>query len=136
MKNMCALWNKHKQHDDSDVELACQHIVSRLSVRYGGAGWHEGRREYMFSRGSNNMRIDHLVINVDKKYQADASIVSTIQDCGFPYEPKWSKGTSGFKASNIWIGNEYFEMIRLLNKSGGGWREEWVKRYDLIRAVG
>ena len=76
------------------------------------------------------MRIDHLVINVDEKYQTDASIISTIQDCGFPYEPKWGKGTSGFKASNIWIGNEYFEMIRILNKSGGGWREEWVKRYN------
>ena len=76
------------------------------------------------------MRIDHLVINVDEIYQTDPSVLNSIRDCGFPYEPKWGKGTSGFKASNIWIGSEYFEMIRLLKQSGGGWREEWVNKYN------
>lgn len=76
------------------------------------------------------MKIDHLVINVDKIYQTDKSVINKIKSNGFPYEPKWGKGTSGFKASNIWIGNEYFEMIRILKENGGGWRKEWVEKYN------
>ena len=76
------------------------------------------------------MRIGHLVINVDEKYQTEKAIVDGIKNSGFPYEPKWGKGTSGFKASNIWIGDEYFEMIRLLKENGGEWRKEWVEQYN------
>lgn len=76
------------------------------------------------------MRIDHLVINVDIKYQTEISTIAKIERCGFPYKPKWGKGTSGFKASNLWIGSEYFEMIRLLKRSGGGWREDWTGMYN------
>lgn len=75
-------------------------------------------------------RIDHLVINIDEKYQTDSNIVNNIINAGFPYKPKWGKGTKGFKVSNIWIGKEYFEMIRLLKKDGGGWRKDWVEKYN------
>ncbi|WP_153732783.1 hypothetical protein [Sporosarcina obsidiansis] len=76
------------------------------------------------------MKIDHLVVNVDQKYQKDSVEIESIRDAGLPYEPKWGKGTRGFKASNIWIGNEYFEMIRLLKEDGGGWKLEWVEKYN------
>ncbi|CAK7027312.1 hypothetical protein [Tissierella carlieri] len=76
------------------------------------------------------LRIDHLVINIDEKYQIDNDTINSIRNSGYPYEPKWGKGTKGFKASNIWIGQEYFEMIRLLKKDGGGWRKEWVEKYN------
>ncbi|SBW02847.1 conserved hypothetical protein [uncultured Eubacteriales bacterium] len=76
------------------------------------------------------MKLDHLVINVDKKYQTDKNIIDNIRAVGFPYEPKWGKGTGGFKVSNLWIGNEYFEMVRILKSNGGGWIPEWTKRYN------
>ena len=76
------------------------------------------------------MKIDHLVINVDGKYQTDKNIIEEIRKKGFPYEPKWGKGTKGFKASNLWIGKEYLEMIRLLKQDGGGWKPEWVINYN------
>lgn len=76
------------------------------------------------------MKIDHLVINVNEEYQLDRETIEVIRKNGFPYEPKWGKGTKGFKVSNIWIGNEYFEMIRLLNQNGGGWKPEWVTHYN------
>jgi len=76
------------------------------------------------------MKIDHLVINVDEKYQKDKNIIDCIRTTGLPYEPKWGKGTRGFKASNLWIGNEYFEMIRILKSSGGGWIDEWTRKYN------
>ena len=46
-----------------------------------------------------------------------------------PFEPDWGKGTKGFKAANIWIGRQYFEIIRILRPDGGGWVERWVKRH-------
>lgn len=76
------------------------------------------------------MRIDHLVINIDEKYQKDTDTIKDIRESGFPYEPTWGKGTRGFKASNIWIGNEYFEMIHLIHPKGGGWVKEWVDLYN------
>jgi hypothetical protein len=76
------------------------------------------------------MKIDHLVINVNEKYQSNENTIKEIREKGLPYEPKWGKGTKGFKASNLWIGNEYFEMIRLLKKDGGGWKPEWINQYN------
>ncbi len=76
------------------------------------------------------MKIDHLVVNVDKKYQADKDVIENIRQSAIPYEPSWGKGTKGFKASNIWIGNEYFEMIRILKTDGGGWIPDWTKLYN------
>lgn len=76
------------------------------------------------------MGLDHFVINVDQKYQKDIKIIKSIENNGFPYKPSWGKGTKGFKASNLWIGNEYFEMIHILKKDGGGWKSEWVDYYN------
>ncbi len=76
------------------------------------------------------MKLDHFVINVDKNYHSDESIINYIRSKGFPYEPKWGKGTAGFKVSNLWIGNEYFEMIHILKPDGGGWVEEWTRKYN------
>lgn len=76
------------------------------------------------------MKLDHIVINIDEIYQKDKGIINEIRSKGFPYEPNWGKGTSGFKASNLWIGNEYFEMIRILKLTGGGWVPEWTRKYN------
>lgn len=53
-----------------------------------------------------------------------------IQPMGFLFEPTWGKGTKGFKAANIWIGDQYFEMVWLKSPDGGGWKTEWVDKYN------
>ena len=75
-------------------------------------------------------KFDHFVVNVDRKYQKDKAVINNVIKSGFPYEPSWGKGTRGFKASNLWIGNEYFEMINLLKEDGGGWKKDWVDLYN------
>lgn len=75
-------------------------------------------------------KFDHFIININKKYQKDKSVIASITDAGFPYKPSWGKGTKGFKASNLWIGNEYLEMITILNPNGGGWKSDWVDLYN------
>lgn len=75
-------------------------------------------------------KFDHFVVNVNKEYQKDKTLIEGIINAGFPYKPSWGKGTKGFKASNLWIGNEYFEMINILKTSGGGWKSDWVDLYN------
>ena len=76
------------------------------------------------------MKLDHFVVNISREYQTDDTCIGKIRAAGFPYEPKYGKGTNGFKVSNLWIGDEYFEMLNLLKKSGGGWVEEWTALYN------
>lgn len=75
-------------------------------------------------------KFDHFVVNVNKEYQKDKTIINSIINSGFPYKPSWGKGTRGFKASNLWIGNEYFEMINILKPSGGGWKSDWTNLFN------
>ena len=75
------------------------------------------------------MKIDHLVVNVDSYVQEDENFIKKVHSIGLPYEPKWGKGTKGFKVSNIWIGNEYFELIKIKSKDGGGWIQSWTEDY-------
>ena len=77
----------------------------------------------------NYLRIDHLVVNVDSYVQEDENFIKKVRSIGLPYEPKWGKGTKGFKVSNIWIGNEYFELVKIKSKDGGGWIESWTEDY-------
>ncbi len=76
------------------------------------------------------MKIDHIVLNIDEKYQNDNSIITKIRNNGLLYEPQKGKGTGGFKVSNIWIGEEYFEMVNILKEDGGGWIKEWTDMYN------
>ncbi|MBD8035101.1 hypothetical protein H9635_00020 [Solibacillus sp. A46] len=76
------------------------------------------------------MKLDHLVINVAANYQQESEEVQQIKKAGLPYNIKKGKGTKGFKATNIWTGNEYFELITIKNNDGGGWKPEWVHAYN------
>jgi len=75
------------------------------------------------------MHLDHFVIHVDDK-SVPANIAEAANSAGFPFNPNKGKGTKGFKATNIWMGREYFEITWLLKKDGGGWIPEWVERYN------
>ena len=74
-------------------------------------------------------KIDHLVLNIDEKYQTISEYINEIKRSTIPYLPNKGKRNRGFRASNLWIGKEYFEMISILNQDGGGWIEDWVEAY-------
>ncbi|MGE7884029.1 VOC family protein [Bacillus sp. NPDC094077] len=76
------------------------------------------------------MKIDHLVVNVNKEIQENKETIKNVHSIGLPYVPKWGKGTKGFKVSNIWIGKEYLELVRVKTKDGGGWVQDWVRKYN------
>lgn len=76
------------------------------------------------------MRFDHIVVHVDNDKKILQDLQKDIVPLGIPFEPSKGKGTSGFKAANIWIGRQYFEIIRILKPAGGGWTKHWVDRYN------
>lgn len=76
------------------------------------------------------MKLDHFVLNIGEGYQKDVGTINAIRQAGFPYEPKWGKGTRGFKVSNLWIGSEYLEMVYIRRNDGGGWVPEWTQKYN------
>jgi hypothetical protein len=53
-----------------------------------------------------------------------------VEPLGLPFDPNRGKGTKGFKVGNIWIGDQYFEMPYLKNEDSGGWKKEWVEKYN------
>jgi len=69
-------------------------------------------------------------VNVDQSIQEDKVIINSFHSIGLPYNPKWGKGTKGFKVSNIWIGDEYFEFARIKRSDGGGWIQDWTTKYN------
>lgn len=77
------------------------------------------------------MNFDHVVVHIDNDEQILSDLKQKAENVGVPFEPSWGKGTKGFKTSNIWIGRQYFEIIRLLHPDGGGWEQRWVSKYNV-----
>jgi hypothetical protein len=76
------------------------------------------------------MRLDHFVIHTSNSEQLLQDLKGTIEPMGFPFEPKWGKGSKGFKVSNIWVGQEYFEIVRLLDPVNNDWVPRWANEFN------
>jgi hypothetical protein len=76
------------------------------------------------------IRLDHFVVNIDNDMGKLKELKKQIEPLGYPFEPTWGKGTKGFKVANIWIGLQYLEMVWLKEKDGGGWKADWVEKYN------
>ena len=76
------------------------------------------------------IRLDHFVINIDNNQFNLAELKKEIGPKGYPFEPGRGKGTKGFKVANLWIGQQYFEMVWLKKADGGGWKKDWVEKYN------
>jgi len=76
------------------------------------------------------IRLDHFVINIDNDMEKLKALKNRIKSMGFPFEPTWGKGTKGFQVANVWIGLQYLEMVWLKKKDGGGWKADWVEKYN------
>ena len=76
------------------------------------------------------MQLDHFVVHVHRDIEALRSIARESERAGIAFNPRNGKGDSGFKVANIWIGEQYFEILWLKKPSGGGWRRDWVSLYN------
>lgn len=76
------------------------------------------------------MRLDHFVVHIDEDSEKLKQLALDAAVAGMPCDPGKGKGTSGFKAANIWIGDQYFEIPWLKRPDGGGWKKDWVDLYN------
>ncbi|MBN2378823.1 hypothetical protein JXM67_03360 [candidate division WOR-3 bacterium] len=76
------------------------------------------------------LRLDHLIIHIDSDEEILNKLKKKISPLGYPFDPESGKQTTEFKSSNIWIGNQSLELVRLLEPSGSGWERRWVERYN------
>jgi hypothetical protein len=75
-------------------------------------------------------RLDHFVVHIEQDQAKLESLKDKIVPLGFPFNPTSGKRTKGFQVANIWIGDQYLELVWLKTKDGGGWRKEWVEKYN------
>lgn len=76
------------------------------------------------------MRLDHILIHTDN----DAQKLQAIQDClnpiGYPFDPNKGKRSSEFQVSNVNIGAEYLEIVRITRPDAKTWMPLWTRYYD------
>jgi hypothetical protein len=76
------------------------------------------------------MCLDHFVVHIDQDQTKLEFLKDKIVPIGFPFNPTSGKRTKGFQVANIWIGDQYLELVWLKTKDGGGRRKEWVEKYN------
>jgi hypothetical protein len=76
------------------------------------------------------MRLDHIVIHIDNDLVRLHAMKNSLTELGYPFDPKSGKGNNEFKATNINIGSEYLEIIRLLKPNVQSWMPMWARNYD------
>ena len=74
------------------------------------------------------LKLDHFVVHIDES--SLSGFKQACDDAQIPFEPTWGKGTKGFKVANVWVGDEYLELVWLKRPDGGGWRPDWVQKYQ------
>lgn len=76
------------------------------------------------------MRLDHIVIHIDNDPVRLHAMKNSLPELGYPFDPQRGKGNNEFKTSNINIGSEYLEIIRLLKPNAKSWMPLWARNYD------
>lgn len=73
---------------------------------------------------------DRFVVHVDNDEDILKQLKQTIEPLGFPVDLSKGRLTQGFSISNIWIGKQNIEIVRLLQPDATGWDQDWVERYN------
>lgn len=73
------------------------------------------------------LNFDHIVLHVNNSDEV-SNLKSQLDKVGIPFEPSWGKKAKGFQISNIWIGQQYFEIVDIY-KDQSAWQPSWVKRH-------
>lgn len=76
------------------------------------------------------LRLDHFVIHIDNDLEKIKQLKKEFDKLNLPFEPQKGKGTKGFKVANFWVGEQYLELPYLKSLDGGGWKSEWVDKYN------
>jgi hypothetical protein len=76
------------------------------------------------------MRFDHIVLHVDNDTQKLQALKEMLNSQGYPFDPAQSKRNTEFGSSNINIGSEYIEIVRIFKPKSKSWMPLWATAYD------
>ena len=76
------------------------------------------------------LKVDHIVVHIDDNPEILQDLKKEAERCGFPFEPGRGKGNRGVRVSNLWVGDQYFEIPQVFTKGNGGRAQSWVERYN------
>ncbi len=76
------------------------------------------------------MRFDHIVLHVDNNLQELQTLKEALNAQGYPFDPAQSRRNREYASSNINIGNEYIEIVRLFKPKAKSWMPLWANEYD------
>lgn len=76
------------------------------------------------------MRIDHIVVHIDNDSMRLQAMKNSLTNQGYPFDPANGKGNNEFRSSNINIGSEYLEIVRLMKPNAQTWMPLWTRNYD------
>ncbi|MBD3286796.1 hypothetical protein GF359_09250 [candidate division WOR-3 bacterium] len=76
------------------------------------------------------LRLNHLIVHIDNDEEILTGLKKELYPQGYPFNPESGEKGGGYQASNIWIGKQYIQLVRLTREAGTGWEERWVKAYN------
>lgn len=76
------------------------------------------------------MRFDHIVIHVNNDAEELQAMKSMLNANGYPFDPARGKRNRYIFSSNLNIGSEYIEIVRLFRKKARNWMPIWTRAYD------
>jgi hypothetical protein len=81
-------------------------------------------------RARGLMRFDHIVIHVDNDTAQLQALQTTLNDQGYPFDPETGRRSLAMRSSNINIGDEYIEVVRLRKHGIKKWMPLWAQHYE------
>ncbi len=76
------------------------------------------------------MRLDHIVIHVDNDPKQIEALTDSINAHGYPFDPDKGRRSGELRTSNINIGPDYLEVVRVLKPNAQSWMPVWVRNYN------
>lgn len=76
------------------------------------------------------MRIDHIVVHINNDAEQLNALSGAINAQGFPFNPETGKRSLEYRVSNINIGNEYIELVRIMRSNASSWMPLWTHQYS------
>lgn len=76
------------------------------------------------------MRFDHIVVHIENNIKEIQALKATLNSQGYPFEPAQGPRSREFSSSNINIGQEYIEIVRIHKPIARSWMPAWTEAYN------
>lgn len=69
-------------------------------------------------------------MHVDNDDELIAEIKQTAKASGFQLVSKAEDNSAAYQVFNLYVGEQYIKIVRILQSSGGNWKKSWLQAYN------